>query len=141
MKLRVPKRIKLWERLWASSVLLYTIAATVVVYKTMTQYGVNWIAFLIIDAITSWTYGIGTARLVVAVIQKNWVALRKWTWIAGVSFITPQLYILTVARHVPRNDYISIALVIGLLAAFALFSLISEVTQARRKAIHSTEES
>ena len=132
MKLRVPKRIKLWERLWASTILLYTFAATFVVYKTMSQYGVNWIVFFIIDAITSWTYGIGTARLVVALIEKNWSALKKWVWISGASFITPQLYLLAVARHVPHNDYISIAVVIGALILFALFSLSSEIKRARQ---------
>ena len=141
MRVRVPKRIKLWERLWASSILLYTFAATFVVYRTMAKYGVNWALFFAIDAITSWTYGIGTARLVVAVIEKNWQALRKWIWISGVSFIAPQIYILLVARHVPRNDYIAIAIVIGVLSAFAIFSLTSEVAKAGRKRQHLVEES
>ena len=141
MRVRVPKRIKLWERLWASSILHYTFAATFVVSRTMANYGVNWALFFAIDAITSWTYGIGTARLVVAVIEKNWQALRKWIWISGVSFIAPQIYILLVARHVPRNDYIAIAIVIGVLSAFAIFSLTSEVAKAGRKRQHLVEES
>ena len=141
MKLRVPKRIKLWERLWASTILLYTFAATFLVYKTMSQYGVNWIAFFVIDAITSWTYGIGTARLVISFIEKNWIAFRKWVWISGISFITPQIYILLVARRVPRNDYIAIAIVVGTLAAFALFSLASEVAKARHNHRNASEGS
>ena len=130
MKLRVPRRIKLWERLWASTILIYTLVATYFVWKTMAQYGVNWFLFFIIDAITSWTYGIATARIVVAFIDKKRRALSKWVWVAGISFILPQLYILATARHVPRNDYLTIAIIISGLALFALFSLASEVRKA-----------
>ena len=131
MKLRVPKRIKLWERLWASSILIYTFVATYFVWKTMAKYGVNWFLFFLIDAVTSWSYGIATARIVVAFIEKNRKALSKWVWIAGLSFIAPQLYLVAVARKVPHNDYVTIAAIIAALALFALFSLGSELRKAR----------
>ena len=131
MKLRVPRRIKLWERLWASSILIYTFVATYFVWKTMSKYGVNWFIFFLLDAVTSWSYGISTARIVVALIEKNRSALSKWVWVAGISFIAPQLYIIAVARRVPHNDYVTIAIIIGALALFALFSLGSELRKAR----------
>ena len=68
------KKQKFWERIWASSILLYTIVATLIVWKALSKYGVNPIVFFVIDAITSWTYGISTARLLLTIIKKEWKA-------------------------------------------------------------------
>ena len=133
MKLRVPTHIKLWERLWASIILIYTFVATFIVWKTMSKYGVNPIVFFFVDAVTSWIYGISTARIVVGFIQKDRSLLQKYIWLAGVSFITPQFYILVTASRVPRNDYYTIFGVIAALAIFAIYSLGTEVKKARKK--------
>jgi len=130
MKLRVPKRIKLWERLWASSILLYTVFATIVVWKTLSKYGVNPIVFAVLDAITSWSYGISTARLVTSLIEKKKDQLNKWVFISAISFITPPIYVLASASHAPKSDYYS---VIGVIAALALFSIFSLASQIRKK--------
>jgi hypothetical protein len=130
MKLRVPKRIKLWERLWASSILLYTVFASIIVWKTISKYGTNPIVFAILDAITSWTYGIGTARLVVALIQKDSKSVNKWFFVSSISFITPPIYVLATCSKAPAADYYS---VIGVIAALAIFSIVSFYLQFKKR--------
>lgn len=131
MKLRVPKRIKLWERLWASSILLYTVFATIVVWKTLSKYGVNPIIFAVIDAITSWSYGIGTARLVTTLIEKKRDQLTKWVFVSALSFIIPPIYVLSSASHAPKSDYYSVIGVIAILAIFTINSLNSQIKKSK----------
>lgn len=128
----LTRRQIFWERLWASTILLYTIVATLIVWKTLSKYGVNVLVFFVIDAITSWTYGIATARLLLSVIKGDWKIVRKWSLAAALSFITPQVYILTSARHAPRDVYLIVVVVIALLILFALATLLLQIRKSRR---------
>ena len=128
---RTPRQ-RFWERLLASSVLLYTIAATFIVWRTLGKYGVNVLLFFIIDAVTSWTYGISTARLIVGVINRNWRVVRKWSWVAAISFVTPQIYILISARNAPRDVYLIVIIVLIFLFLLALLTLLLQVRKSRR---------
>ena len=118
------------ERLWASTIVFYTVVATLVVWKTLSKYGVSPIIFFVIDAITSWTYGIATARLTVSVVRRDWKTMRKWAWASAVSFLTPQLYILIAAHHAPRDVYLIVVGVISLIIALALVSLIVQIRKS-----------
>jgi hypothetical protein len=122
------------ERLWASIILLYTFGATFVVWKTLSKYGVNPIVFFVIDAITSWTYGIATARLTVSVVRRDWKAARKWAWASAVSFVTPQLYVLIAAHHAPRDVYL---IVIGVISFMILLAAATLVVQIKKSAKQS----
>lgn len=120
------------ERLWASSILLYTIGATFVVWKTLSKYGVNPLIFFVIDAITSWTYGIATARLTVSVVRRDWKAARKWAWASAISFVTPQLYVLVAAHHAPRDVYLIVISVISFMIILAAVSLIVQIRKSAK---------
>ena len=126
------KRQTFWERLWASTIVLYTFAATFVVWKALHKYGVNPYIFFVVDLITSWFYGLASARLVVAIIHKRWSETQKWGWLSALNFMLPQLYILVSARHVPHDVYLIIYSVIGVLVAFAIVGIISQIRVARK---------
>jgi hypothetical protein len=127
------RRAMIVERLWASTILLYTIVATFVVWKALSKYGVNPIIFFVIDAITSWIYGIATARLTICVIRREWKTARKWAWASAISFITPQLYILLAARHAPRDVYLIVIAVISLMILLAFVSLLVQIRKSTRR--------
>ena len=114
--------------------MLYTIVATFVVWKALSKYGVNPIIFFVIDAITSWTYGIATARLTMAVIQRRWKAVRKWAWASAISFVTPQIYILVAAHHAPRDVYLIVIAVISFMILLAFVSLLVQIRKSKRNA-------
>lgn len=122
------------ERLWASTILLYTFGATFVVWKTLSKYGVNPIVFFVIDAVTSWTYGIATARLTVSVVRRDWKAVRKWTWGSAISFVTPQIYVLVAAHHAPPDVYRIVIGVVSFLILFAFVSLMIQIRKSKKKA-------
>ena len=121
------KRETFWERIWASTIVLYTFAATFVVWKTMGKYGVNPIGFFVVDLITSWFYGLSTARLVVAIFKKRRSIINKWAFWSAVNFAVPDIYIIAFARHVPRDTYYAFGGVIAVLAAFSIFGVVQQV--------------
>ena len=129
------KRQTFWERLWASTIVLYTFGATFVVWKALHKYGVNPYLFFVIDLITSWFYGLASARLVVAIIHKRWSETQKWGWLSALNFMLPQIYILLSARHVPRDVYIIIYSVIGVMVAFAVVGIVSQLRVARKERV------
>lgn len=135
---KLTRRQIFWERLWAGSVVLYSVGATFVVWRTLAKYGVNPILFFIIDVTTSWPYGIATARIVVNVIKLEWKAVRKWTWVAVITFVTPQVYILVSARHAPRDVYLIVIMVISFLVLFALISVLLHIRSSRRRVASSS---
>ena len=127
------KRQTFWERIWASTIILYTFVATFVVWKALHKYGVNPYIFFVIDLITSWFYGLASARLVVAIIHKRWSETQKWGWLSALNFMLPQIYILVVARRVPHDVYVIIYSVIGVMVAFAVVGVVSQIRVARRE--------
>ena len=127
------KRQTFWERIWASTIVLYTFVATFVVWKALHKYGVNPYLFFVIDLITSWFYGLASARLVVAVIKKRWSETQQWGWLSALNFMLPQVYILVAANHVPKDVYIIIFSVIGVMAAFAALGVVSQIRAARKE--------
>ena len=127
------KRQTFWERLWASTIVLYTFVATFVVWKALHKYGVNPYIFFVVDLITSWFYGVASARLVVAIIHKRWSETQKWGWLSALNFMLPQIYILVSANHVPKDVYIIIYIVIGVMVAFALVGIASQLRVARKE--------
>ena len=129
------KRQTFWERVWASTIILYTFAATFVVWKALHKYGVNPYIFFVVDLVTSWFYGIASARLVVAVIHKRWSETQKWGWLSALNFMLPQIYILVSARHVPRDVYIIIYSVIGVMVAFAIVGVATQLRAARKEKV------
>ena len=129
------RRQTFWERLWASTIVLYTFGATFVVWKALHKYGVNHYIFFVVDLITSWFYGLASARLVVALLHKRWSETQKWGWLSALNFMLPQIYILVSARHVPRDVYIIIYSVIGVMVAFAIVGVATQLRAARKEKV------
>lgn len=128
-------RQPLIEKLWASTIVIYSFGATLVVWKTLHKYGVNPLLFFIIDVCTSWPYGIATARIVAKVFERDWKQVQKWSLTAAICFVTPQVYVLAASHHAPKDVYIAVISVCVALGCFALLSLLIQIRSGRRKAI------
>ena len=137
-KVHRSRREAVLERLWAGTIVVYSFGAAVVVNKTLRKYGVNPYLFFVIDICTSWPYGIATARIVINTMAKNWKAVRKWTWIAAITFVTPQVYILITAHHAPRDVYLIVIAVISFLIVFAIAGVLLQIRNTRKKGLSRT---
>jgi uncharacterized membrane protein YhaH (DUF805 family) len=125
-------RHALFERLFASSVVIYTFVATYVVGKTLTKYGAHWYIFFIIDLPTSWFYGIATSRLVMSIVKRRFNEISKWGWIAAINFALPQVYILYYAHNASRQTLVIFALIVVALAASSLYTLFGQIKKSRQ---------
>ena len=123
-------RERLIEKAWAWTIVLYSVCATYVVWKTLTKYGANAIAYFIIDIPTSWFYGIATARLVVASVKRDWKPARYWGLLAVINFAIPQAYILYYAKNASTVVY---EIVIAVIAVLTIVSFASVGVQIRKK--------
>gem|GEM_PF-180905 len=132
-------RETLWERVWAGLLVLYSTGAAYLVWRTLSKYGVNPIVFLVIDMVTSWPYGLATARIVVNVVKRQWREVRKWSWVAAITFIAPDIYVLASARHVPRDVYLILILVITALVLFAVLSVVLQIRSWGKLAVSESE--
>jgi hypothetical protein len=70
------------------------------------------------------------------IFAKDWPNTRKWAFVAAISFITPQLYILIAARNAPRDVYIIVISVILALTLFTAISLLLEIRRGKEKSPH-----
>ena len=113
------KRETFWERVFASTVVIYTFCTTFI--------------FFIIDLPTSWFYGIAVSRLVGSFVKKRWNQVQKWALLAAINFVLPQLYILFSAQKAPHSVYVIIYAVIAALAVFAFGGIISQIRTARNE--------
>lgn len=129
----------LWERIWAGLLVLYSVGAAYLVWRTLSPYGVNPIVFLVIDMVTSWPYGLATARIVVNVVKVRWSEVRKWSWVAAVTFIAPDVYVLASAHHAPRHIYLLLILVITALIALAVLSVVLQIRSWGKLAASASE--
>lgn len=133
------KREVFWERIWAGLLVLYSTGAAYLVWRTLSRYGVNPIAFLVIDMVTSWPYGLATARIVVNVVKRQWREVRKWSWVAAITFIAPDVYVLASAHHAPPHVYLILILVITALILFAILSVVLQIRSWGKLAVHEPE--
>jgi len=124
-------RQRFWERLFASSVVLYTFAATYVVWKTLTKYGAHWWIFFLIDLPTSWFYGIATSRLVMGIVKRRFSEVTRWGWVAVINFALPQIYILYYAHHASRKTLIIFAAIVITLAISSLSTLRGQIKKSQ----------
>jgi hypothetical protein len=123
-------RERFLEKAWAWTIVLYSVCATYVVYKTLTKYGANAIVYFIIDIPTSWFYGIATARLVVTAVKRDWKPARYWALLAVINFAIPQAYIIYYAKNASTLVY---EIVIAVLTVITIVSFASVGVQIRKK--------
>jgi hypothetical protein len=110
------------EAVWVALTVGYAIGRAVVVGRVFGKHGVNAWVYGAIDVITSIPLGIATARAVGAAIDHCWIAFRRWTIVAGLAFIAPDVYLLLFARHVPVRVYIVLGVYLAITTAIALNS-------------------
>ena len=122
LKSKVPNRAII-ERIWIVLVLVWALVRALLVGTFFTQYGVNFWLYLVIDLASSIPYAIASARLVFLLIDKDSSGAIKWGFATIFFFYLPDLYIVLVARHVPRLTYIGFAVALLLLTILAIIQL------------------
>ncbi len=127
-------RRRLLERLWVLGSVAYGGLRIFIADRTVKRYGVNIWVFGIVELSTSWLYGLSTARLVGALIDRRGRLAARWGAIATATFLAPEAFILLTGRHMPRIVYVVVAGLVTVLGTLAVVSLVRRVRAARRAA-------
>jgi len=129
---RSKRRVRL-ERSWIVGVVLFTIGRFFVAYGALDRYGVNIWVFGFIDIITAVPYAVSTARVVGALVDRNYQAFTTWAIVACASFLAPYLYLVWAGRDVqlPSVAYAVLALLIVAFGLNAIYSITKRVRSKR----------
>lgn len=121
------------ERLWICGTLLYGVLRIVIVRVALAEYGVRWEIFAPIEMLSSGLYGLATARLLGALIDRaRWHAVG-WGAMAAAMFVAPDVYVVAAGGpRLPHVAYLIIAGLVIVLGAAAIIHLRRALAAARR---------
>ena len=106
-------------RIWFSLVLAWSLGRSFVVAKVFQKYGLNSRIYFAIDLLSSIPYAYASAQSLLTYVDKKRVQTLAWGLLAIATFYLPDVYILTVSKHVPPTTYVGFAVLLLLLSAFA----------------------
>jgi hypothetical protein len=121
------------EASWVLGVVLFTVARFFVATGTLKRYGLNVWVFGAIDLLTAVPYGLGTARTVGALVDRDHRAASRWSLVAAVSFLAPYLYIAWAGQTAtfPPAVYIVVGLLLAVFGANAVWGVVRKVRAER----------
>lgn len=125
-------RRRLLERLWILGSVAYGGLRIFIADRTVKRYGVNIWAFAAVELGTSWCYGLSTARLVGALVDRRARLALRWGVLAVVTFLAPEGFIVLTGRDMPAAVYIVVLSLVGVLGTAAVVSLLRRVRAGRR---------
>ena len=119
------------ERLWIVGSIAYGGLRIFVADRTVRRYGVNIWAFGCVELSTSWVYGLSTARVVGALVDRKMRPAVRWGAAAAGSFLAPESFVVLTGRHMPLAVYLVVAGLLTTLGTAATVSLVRNVRAAR----------
>jgi hypothetical protein len=117
---------------WIALLCGYSLVRAVLAWPILVHYGIDPVAFLVLDVGTAWPLGLAQVRIVQAFGARDWAAVQVWAAVAGVSFVIPYAYLLA-AGHESIPAYVKA----GLVAIVALIGAAS-VLRVRRACLVTT---
>lgn len=128
------------ERSWVVGVVLFTLGRFVVAYGALDSYGVNIWLFGFIDLITAVPYGVSTARLVGALVDRSYESIAGWAAVASGSFLAPYLYLAWAGRDVgfPPIVYVVLGVLAISFGTYAVYGIGKKVRLGRAVDIPSS---
>ncbi len=119
-----PHRRRLLSRLWLVAVLAWSCVRIAAVQFWLSDYGIDTAVFAAIELASASVYGAGSARLVIAIIDRQHKSAVKWGMITAAMYLAPDVYVLSAGHALPITAYVAIALLL-------LLTLVQLVWQLR----------
>lgn len=117
------------ERGWIVVSIIYGGVRAAMVWKFLQKYGVNPYVFGAIEVISAAFFGISSARVVGAVVDRTWIGLRLWLPCAVMSYFAPDIYVFLSVGRLPSDI---LAVLISVVCVSLLVTCIATVMQIRR---------
>ncbi len=117
------------ERGWILVSIAYGGLRAALVWKFLTQYGVNPYVFGVIEFTSAALYGVSSARVVGAVVDGAWIRLRPWLPVAVLSYFAPDAYVFLSAGRLPSD---MLAILVSVVCVTLVLTGVGMFTQIRR---------
>ena len=118
-----------FERGWILVSVAYGGLRAALVWKFLQKYGVNPYVFGVIEFISAAIYGKSSAQVVGAVVDGEWLLLRRWLPIAVLTYFAPDGYVFLSAGRLPSD---MLAILISVVCVTLVLTVVGIVTQIRR---------
>lgn len=80
----------------------------------LSDYGINTAVFAVVELVSAYVYGASSARLLIAVIDRQRKMAFKWGIVTGGMYLAPDLYVLFAGNALPSTAYVAIVLLLVL---------------------------
>ena len=114
------QRKKLFSYIWLIAVMLWCVIRIGAVSIWLSQYGVNTLIFAVVEIVSSIIYGIGSARTVLALVDKRRQVALVWGVASAVSYLAPDVYVFSAGQTLPLMSYVVIITLIVVLGSVGL---------------------
>ena len=96
------------------AVLMWSCVRIAAVRFWLSKYDLNTALFAVIELVSASVYGASSARLVIAMIDREHKSAMKWGMIAAAMYLAPDVYVLSAGNALPITAYVAIALLLVL---------------------------
>ena len=122
------------ERGWIVASTAYGGLRIFVADHTVARYGVNIYAFATVELSSSIVYGLGTAKLVGAVLDRRRKQALRWAAFAAVGFCSPETFVAVTGKHMPPTIYLALATILTTMGTVGVVTLVRRIRLARAAA-------
>jgi hypothetical protein len=129
---------RLLERGWILVSTAYGGLRIFVADHTIARYGVNIWAFATVELTSSLFYGVGTARVVGALIDRRMRAALPWAGVAAVGFASPETFVLLTGNDMPVTVYLALVSLLAMFGTIGMLSLVRRVRVGRARRLIET---
>ena len=131
--MQVADRRRLLARLWILGSVAYGGLRALLVWRYLSGYGVNPWGFAAVELASSAVYGWTSSRLVIALVDRAWPALR---WLAPATLVaygTPDAYVFASVGSLPDGLLRTIIGIVAVSFVVSALTLAREVARARAR--------
>ena len=116
---------------WIVASIVYGAVRTVLVWRFLSDYGVDPIVFAIVELVSSALYGWASARLVIALIDRDRAARRSRALLTLIGYIAPDIYVFASAGRFPGGLLVTVVVIAVVSALLTAFGLVRSVRTLR----------
>ncbi len=125
-------RDKRTQRVWILLVIAWVCIRAIVVKEVFGSYGVNAVAYFLVDLFSGIPYAIYSAKLVVNFLDKEWTGAKKNGFLTAIFFYIPDVFILITARQVPSSLLVAFLISVVIFTSFAVVGMRKDVTKGKK---------
>ena len=120
--------------LWIIASLGYAVLRIALADRYLTKYGLNTLWFALVELLSTLAFGVASARLVGAALDKRFRAAVGWIALTLAGFLSADIYTILATRHLPNHMNYVVFGVIALGIVTTVIGLCSQLRQAEKAA-------